>query len=145
MFSISFVIWSVRQLKDVVEVSCMSPEELLLELQALQLEAMYDRDQEGSSSGRGKKPLGSMTEQFLIDQVGKVVMMLCKQGQLPLLELCGFRELLDLAVLYGSVAMQQEWRETCPVCVAGGYIELYASLLASLFEPSVPITYVFVS
>ena len=61
----------------------MSPEELLLELQALQLEAMYDRDQEGSSSSRGKKLLGSMTEQFLIDQVKKADLMLCKQGQVP--------------------------------------------------------------
>jgi hypothetical protein len=56
------------------ELSGMTPEELLLELQALQLEAMYGRDQEGgSSTTRSKKPLGSITEQFLIDQVSQRV------------------------------------------------------------------------
>ena len=60
----------------------MSPQELLVELQALQLEAMYDREQEGSCATR-KKSLGSMTEQFLIDQVRRVKLHMSCMGMNP--------------------------------------------------------------
>lgn len=42
----------------------MSPEQLLEELHALQLEAMYGSDQPGKH-----KTLGSKTEEFLVQQV----------------------------------------------------------------------------
>jgi hypothetical protein len=64
----------LQQLQGVAELSCLSPEELLVELHALQLEAMYnggkDQGDSSSSSRTGKKPLGDKTEEFLCHAVG---------------------------------------------------------------------------
>jgi hypothetical protein len=57
------------QLQQVPEVVALSPEELLVELQALQLAILYGTAA-GPGEGEGKqKVLGEKTEEFLVEQV----------------------------------------------------------------------------
>lgn len=56
----------LSQLEQVEEVLGLSPDELLAEMQALQMEAMYGTDH--NCAGK-KKMLGDKTEDFLVQQV----------------------------------------------------------------------------
>lgn len=56
----------IGQLGQVDEVSSLSPDELLAEIQALQMEVLYGKNPE--CAGR-KKLLGNKTEDFLVQQV----------------------------------------------------------------------------
>jgi hypothetical protein len=57
----------LEQLNDYEELSSLSPEELLAELQIMQLAAVYEG---GCSLSHKTKALGSGTEEFLVQQVG---------------------------------------------------------------------------
>lgn len=56
----------LQQLQDCEEVAELSPQELLAEMQAMQLAAMYGGDDAKHSK---TKLLGSNTEEFLVQQV----------------------------------------------------------------------------